>query len=243
MPIRRKAPAKRAPYRRKAAPKRYVKSQSKNLTSGLGGGVSTLVREPWQPVFPASITKRLRYSTSFTGSTTSGAITSTQIFRANDLFDPDFSGTGHQPMGFDQLMQWYNHFCVVWAKITIVAKSTSGTTPTVCLRIDADTSPITVIDRVVEVGGCVTETLEVKGAYGANKQMSMVADIGKLQGINRVALTSDPSLQGNAAASPAECSYFHITMWDTLGATGSAEIDVILEQIAVFTEPRNMVQS
>lgn len=243
MPIRRKAPAKRAPYRRKAAPKRYVNSRSKTLTSGLGGGVTTLVKEPWQPVFPASITKRLRYSTSFTASTTSGAISAVQVFRANDLFDPDFTGTGHQPMGFDQLMQWYNHFCVVWAKITIVAKSTSATTPTICLRVDGDSSVLTVIDRVVEIGGCVTETLEVKGSYGANKSLSMVADIAKLQGINRVALTSNPSLQGNVAASPAECTYFHITMWDTLGATGSAEVDVILEQIAVFQEPRNMVQS
>jgi len=113
----------------------------------------------------------------------------------------------------------------------------------VCLRIDGDSSPLTVIDRVVEVGGCVTENLEIKGSYGANKSLTMVADIGKLQGLNRVAMTSNPSLQGSAAASPIECSYFHITMWDTMGGTGSMECDVILEQIAVFMEPRNMVQS
>jgi len=243
MPYRRAAPAKRAPYRKKAAPKRYVKSKSKTLTSGLGGSVSTLVKEPWTPIFPASITKRLRYSTTFAGSSATGAITSTQVFRANDLFDPDFTGTGHQPMGFDQLMQWYNHFCVVWAKITVIAKNMSSTVPTVCLRIDGDSSPLTVIDRVVEVGGCVTENLEIKGSYGANKSLTMVADIGKLQGLNRVAMTSNPSLQGSAAASPIECSYFHITMWDTMGGTGSMECDVILEQIAVFMEPRNMVQS
>jgi hypothetical protein len=203
-----------------------------------------MVYEPWMPLFPPTITKRLRYSTTFALSATTGAITSTQVFRANDLFDPDFTGTGHQPMGFDQLMTWYNHFVVIWAKITVVAKCTSGSAPTVCLRVDADSTPLTVIDRIVEIGGCVTEDLEVKGAYGANKKLSMTADICKLQGVSRSAITADPSLQGNAAASPAECTYFHITLWDTVATTtGSCECDVILEQIAIFLEPRNISES
>lgn len=202
-----------------------------------------MVYEPWMPLFPPTISKRLRYSTTFAGATASGAITSTQIFRANDLFDPDFTGTGHQPMGFDQMMTWYNHFVVTWAKITLVVKNTTGSAPTICLRVDGDSTPITVIDRVVEIGGCVTEDLEVKGSYGANKKLSLVADICKLQGVKRGAITSDPSLQGNAAASPAEVTYFHITMWDTSGTTGSCEVDVILEQVATFLEPRDITES
>jgi len=235
---------KKAPSSTKRAPARRKKAVVKrgDLVEGKGS-VNTTIMEPWMPVFPASIKKRLRYSTTFSGATTSGAITSTQVFRANDLFDPDFTGTGHQPMGFDQLMTWYNHFTVVWAKITIVAKNSTGSAPTVCLRIDGDSTPITVIDRIVEIGGCVTENLEVKGSYGANKTLSLIANIPKLQGVNEAAVTANPSLQGNAAASPAEVSYFHITMWDTAGTTGSMEVDVILEQIAIFVEPRNLTES
>jgi len=165
------------------------------------------------------------------------------VFRANDLFDPDFTGTGHQPMGFDQLMLWYNHFCVVSAKITIVVKNTAATVPTICLRVDADSTPLTVIDRIVEFGGCVTESLEVKGASGCNKTLSMSIDIARLQGMSRKTMYADPTLRGTAAASPTECSYFHFTMWDTVGATGSAECDVILEQVARFMEPRDVTES
>jgi len=196
------------------------------------------------PIFPASITKRLRYSTTFAGSSTLGAITSTQVFRANDLFDPDFSGTGHQPMGFDQLMVWYNHFCVRTAKIILVAKNTAATAPTVCLRVDADSTPLTVIDRIVELGGCVTEDLEIKGAYGANKKLKLSLDIAKLQGVKPSAMTADANLRGTAASSPTEVSYFHITMWDTVGLSNSSmEVDVILEQTATFFEPRDITES
>lgn len=247
MPYRRAAP-KRASARYPSAYKKkpvYRKKVAKksNLTDSIGGSVSTLVAQPWMPVFPPRITKRLRYSSNFAGSTTSGAITSTQIFRANDLFDPDFTSTGHQPMGFDPLMTWYNHFCVVWAKITIVAKNTTASAPTVCLRQDADSTAITAIDRIVEFGGAVTEILEVKGSYGANKTLTMSLSIPKLQGTTAAAITANPNLQGNAASSPAEVTYFHITMWDTAGVTGSMECDVILEQIAVFMEPRDLTQS
>lgn len=205
--------------------------------------VTTGVVERWMPVFPAHVTRTLRYADVFGGATTSGAITSTQVFRANDLYDPDYTSTGHQPMGFDQLMLWYNHFCVIRSRIVIVAKNTSATAPTVCLRLDADLTPLTSINRILELGMCVTEVLEAKGGYGANKTLSMSVDIAKVQGVSRSALTADANLRGTAASSPAELSYFHITMWDTAAATGSMACDVWIEQTAVFFEPRDLTQS
>lgn len=223
--------------------KKSSKSGAGNLTSGGGGGVSTVVYEPWMPLFPASTTKRLRYSTTFALTSTSGVISSTQVFRANDLFDPDFTGTGHQPMGFDQLMVFYNHFCVVKAKIIIQAKNTTDAFPTVCARIDADSTPITSIDRIVEFGGCVTENLDTKLGYGATKKLQLSVDIAKLQGVKLAAITADDSLRGTAAASPAEVSYFHITLWNTSGTTSSAQFDITLEQTAIFLEPRDISAS
>lgn len=54
----------------------------------------------------------MRYSTSFTldpAATTNPAI---RNFRANGMFDPDATGIGHQPRGFDQLMALYDHYIV-----------------------------------------------------------------------------------------------------------------------------------
>lgn len=41
-----------------------------------------------------------------------GALTGTYVFNCNSLFDPDRTGIGHQPMGFDQLAGLYNRYKV-----------------------------------------------------------------------------------------------------------------------------------
>jgi len=197
----------------------------------------------WMPLFPASTTRRLRYSTSFGGATTSGAITSTYIFRANSLYDPDLSSTGHQPMGFDQMMLSYNHFVVLRSKITCVFKNTSTTAPTVCIRLDADSVAVTAIDKIIEFGGAVIDVLESKASYGGTKEMSLLADIGLLQGVKRSAITADSTLRGTAAADPSEITYFHVTMWDTAAASGSMAVDAVIDFEAVFLEPRDLTQS
>lgn len=37
---------------------------------------------------------------------------STQTFRVNSCYDPDFTGSGHQPMGFDQFSAFYSSYRV-----------------------------------------------------------------------------------------------------------------------------------
>lgn len=45
--------------------------------------------------------------------------TSLHLFRANSVFDPDETGVGHQPAGFDQWAARYTHYTVLGAKITV----------------------------------------------------------------------------------------------------------------------------
>lgn len=53
-----------------------------------------------------------------------GTIGSTQgyVFRANGLYDPDYTGAGHQPMYRDELALQYDKYTVVssWIKITFI---------------------------------------------------------------------------------------------------------------------------
>lgn len=41
--------------------------------------------------------------------------------RVNSLYDQDYSLGGQQPDGFDQMMTWYNNYCVVGWKVTVTS--------------------------------------------------------------------------------------------------------------------------
>lgn len=201
------------------------------------------ITERWMPIFPSTITKTLRYSTSVALGAAVGA-PSTWVFRLNDLFDPDATGTGHQPMGFDQLMTWYNHFVVISARIKVTFRNNAASGVTVAIRVDGSATPLTTIDRIIEDGGLTMDTLEFKGVSGSIRTLDVAANVCRLQAVSRSALTSDPNLRGDAATSPVELSYFHLVCWDSTGSsTTNVVADVILEQVAQFMEPRDMVES
>jgi len=223
--------------------------------SGRGGrqaGRGTLVSETHKgasltaigirstPLFPPKVYKWLRYATTSTTVTATSGIPTAYQFRANSAFDPDFTSTGHQPMGFDQMMVSFNHFTVAQARIRVTARNVGSSTCNVALRQDADSTILTDKDRIMEFGGIVAETLEAKTLYGANKEMSLAVDMGKIQGISRSALTADTSLRGSSASDPTEITYFQLVVWDAAGTTSSVIFDVVLDQLCIFTEPRTM---
>ena len=62
----------------------------------------------------------LRYFESITIDAAGGAAAS-HLFRANSLYDPNFTSTGHQPLGFDQWMSLYSKGVVLNSKIVVKA--------------------------------------------------------------------------------------------------------------------------
>ncbi len=69
--------------------------------------------------FPARLTVRLRYSTTVSLTSGGAGVPAVHLFRANGIFDPDFTGVGHQPYGHDQLQAIYNHYRVTNAACVV----------------------------------------------------------------------------------------------------------------------------
>lgn len=66
------------------------------------------MKTPW----PTRTVTRLDYTDQFDIVCTSGVL-SVYTFNSNGLFDPDQTGTGHQPLGFDQYAAQYNRYRVL----------------------------------------------------------------------------------------------------------------------------------
>lgn len=211
-----------------------------DLASGYKLAATSLSRisEGCMPLFPPRTHKMLRYHDNITLASTAGAL-SAYVFRANDCFDPNFTGTGHQPMGLDQMLVFYNHFCVDTCRITVNAANTGAGSMHAGVRLDASSSALSNVDQMTEFGGITYDVLEAKNTYGSSKTMTLTADIARLQGITRSAITADSTLRGDAATSPVEITYFHLVAWDPNGLSASINFDVIMEFGVWFLEPRD----
>lgn len=68
--------------------------------------------------FPDRLSTKLCYGDAVNITMTSGAL-SFYTFRMNGLYDPDYTGAGHQPQWFDQLAAVYRNYRVKGAKIFV----------------------------------------------------------------------------------------------------------------------------
>lgn len=115
-----------------------------------------------QPV-PLRFYTKLKYA--FTGqqlALTAGTI-NRQTWAANGLFDPDISGTGHQPYYYDQLSTMYGSYRVYGVKIQIWAQATtSASQRPIYLTLWAQPSGDAIVvnpDQMVELFGSKTTML------------------------------------------------------------------------------------
>jgi len=215
---------------------------NQGVSRGGGPQLGTTIVSNRMPVFAARTVRSIRYSDVFQLTSTSGAVAS-YVWAANGLYDPDVTGTGHQAMGFDQLMVFYEHFCVAKCKISLVATNASAAPCQIVLRQDAGATPITVINRILEIGANAYTHLDVSGTTNSQKELKLSLDIAKLQGISKSALTADPGLRGSVAANPTELTYAHVQLFSASGFTATVNFDIIIEFESYFTEPRDATQS
>lgn len=193
------------------------------------------------PLFPTRYRASLRYADTITLSSTSGAVAS-WVFAANGLYDPDVTGTGHQPAGFDQMMLSYEHYCVTKARISATFhNNTTSVFPTVGVSVNAAATPVTLVNQIVEDGLVTTNRLYSNGVFGAVATLQRSIDIARFGGVDDI--LDDNSYRGTVASNPSELSYFILQLWDTESTTSTCSVDLIIEFEAVFTEPRKLTES
>ncbi len=187
----------------------------------------------------------LRYNTFITVNPLAGGAVNEHFFTANGLFDPDISGTGHQPLGFDQLMAIYDHFVVIGARISCWVTSIDTTYPQlVSLSVNDDTTGFTSITNVIENGTCKWRLFNPITAGAASAPKLMTYNVNPNKFLSRSKPMADPQLKGSVSGNPQEQCYFVIACQPTTSVDSAGiQVAVTIDYKAIFFEPVDLSQS
>ncbi len=161
----------------------------------------------------------------------------TQVYRANSLYDPNFSGGGHRVLGFDQIMPLYDHYTVIGSRIKVTCVNTDpDNVQNVILHLSDTTTLVTDTNRILENGQNRWKQLGIQGSGNESAVLTLNCNISKFLG-RKVMQNSD--CRGDVGSNPVEGVFFHITTTPSESAN-SLPVRVLceIEYIAILTEPK-----
>ena len=187
-------------------------------------------------LFGNKVRNTLKYIEHFQLNAGAAGIPASYVFTANGLFDPNITGIGHQPRGFDQLKELFDHYHVVQSKIkvTFMPGSTAGPSQICGIMLQDDSTPEANMIQAMEGRNCVygplTSTVPlVKTLYFNSKTFFSI---------------EDRLLYGTSTSNPSDQAYFVLFCQPTYSVDAPA-IDVMVEiqYDTCWSEPNNVGKS
>ena len=174
---------------------------------------------------------------------TSGvAGTFAHTFMANGLYDPDVSGIGHQPRGYDEMATLYGKYVVTSCKIMCRFRNASTTSRVIPFIITTDHTVLgSGTHDGLEHSGCkagIKQLLPKKTSTeeGSDTQDTLWASVDIARWKSSSNLFDDDTLQASISTVPAEQIYFQVG-----GVSDNAMslvVDVDMEFTAYMLEPK-----
>ncbi len=196
---------------------------------------------------PAQKKVQLRYVEQFSLDAPASGVAALFLFRANDLFDPDFTGGGHQPKGFDQWMVFYDHFTVIGSKIKVTYASTTATAVTanvICgLYLNSDTVSSTSSEFLLEEK--LNKAKVIGPMDGGNPMTTMRHSFSAPKFFGKKHIVGGADYRGNTSTSPVEVAFYQIWVAALALADNPGPVDIVveIEYLAVLTERKTLAQS
>lgn len=190
--------------------------------------------------FPDKLVTKMRYHEVGTLTSTVGAI-SRYLFRWNSVFDPDFTGVGHQPLYRDTFATVYDHYAVVSCSAKITVVNTSANPHIIGAVTDDDSSAATNRDTLCEQSHGRHFFVPALTGSLSMKTWDMKWDCKTILNIDP--FTSESYKTPNDS-NPSEESYLVIWSVPADGSsTSSVLFDVELVYTVLFTELKTPTQS
>ena len=190
-------------------------------------------------IFPNSVIVRHRYVTTISldaGLTSAAA----HLFRANSVNDPDYTGVGHQALGYDEMTPLYTHSTVLGSKITCNYVSNGTDNMMVGCYLNNDTSPVTTYDTIAEQGKGVYKLMTP--AAGSSKIVQKFS-AKKFFGVKDV--SDNEKLSAGVGSNPAEEAFYIVWAQSHSSSYNPASFfaTVTIEYLVLWTERQSLLQS
>lgn len=191
------------------------------------------------------LAQRLRTTLCYVEKITLAALPSFDYqFRLNSLFDPNLTGTGHQPKGFDQLAAFYSRYRVYHCRYRLTFAQTSNAIPIYCGV--APTNTLTGFTDITD--HAETPFSQYIVAVNSNPlptgSFRGKVDLAKLNGKTRVAYEADDTTQALTTANPSEQLNLHV-MAQTLDNSTNVSMYFLVQlwYDVEFSDPAQLGQS
>jgi hypothetical protein len=169
---------------------------------------------------------------------------SNQVFNCNSIVDPDRTGLGHQPYGFDVLQILYNRYRVLKFKYKIIFGASSmtyhvGVVPTNG-NLNVPVTNGTTFENSCELPFSKSGIVCVNGIP---KTIQGTVDLNKIGGVTRVEFLADDRYEATTTTSPAELVVLNCVSYNPNGATNTFQMQSVLEYEVDLHDPNTQPPS
>lgn len=166
----------------------------------------------------------------------SAGVATSYVYSANGLYDPNITGVGAQPQGFDQMAALFDHYTVVYSKITVDFFN-SDTANSVYCGVRAKDNAASTSNTFNLICGESTGMLLTPQRDAGTVIRSM--NVSKFLGRPRI--LSEDSLRGDISNNPAEQAYWHIyAVPNNTVDMGEILCLVKIDYVTIWTEPKSL---
>lgn len=196
-----------------------------------------LVNRALQPI-PQRYIAKLKYSDVVTTSSGLGDF----ALNLNSLFDPNRTGIGHQPYGFDQLAILYNRYRVISCGYRVNLTASSSTIPIMLTAMPANQVVVAGTASEIRENPRSKYITQNPGAYAP--VLSGKSYIPSVVGRTRAQYMADDRYQAEVTGSPQELAILNLqTFTSNDQPIASQLVQVLMEFTVEFFDVKSLGQS
>lgn len=164
--------------------------------------------------------------------------TTSALFRANSVFDPDFSGIGTTVAGYPQMAAVYTRYRVMSLKAMISTQVTSGTPGVYYIHASNQNFAPTNFSEIMAQKYVYKKGLGGPSGYSLDEH-TVSFPIGKIYGVPQSTILAEDDFTGLTSGHPNNPVFLHVGFLAG-GSTTTVLINIRLEFDVIWDTPINM---